>query len=628
MRREKGSRRPWRGADPEKGGGGNSSGPRKDEEKSAVPWKALGLLAPYFKKHAGKLAMGFLCLIVVDFLQLWIPRVIKYAVDALERGTATPGLLLRHGATVVGLALVIGVLRFAWRHFIIGFSRLLETRLRERMFAHVLTLDRAVFQKRTVGELMALSTNDLSAVQLSAGIGLVALVDAVLMSLAAMGFMAYIHPGLTLIALAPMPVLAVFTRLLSARMHHRFNKVQEEFSRLTEFTRSSFSSIRLVKAYNQQEAQEARFDEMGRTYVRDNFRLAFVQGTLFPLSGLVSNTSLLLVVFFGGRLTIQGAITAGDFVAFMTYLFMLTWPMMAMGWVANLFQRGATSLERIRKLLDQGPLLRDPGGPAPPKPVQGRIRLERLSFAYPGYSQPVLRDVSLEIGEGILGVVGKTGSGKTTLCHLLARLYPVEKGTYFLDGEDVTRLPLAAVRSAVAYVPQDVVLFSRSIAENIALGKPGASPSEIEAVARAAAIHEEIVEMDRGYDTRIGEKGVMLSGGQRQRLAIARALLLDRPVILIDDGLSAVDMETEHAIVRSIARYLRGRTCVIVSHRVAPLADAHRIVVLEEGRIAASGTHEQLLEASPFYATIHRQQTLCADIDSPRAVEGASRPSP
>jgi ATP-binding cassette subfamily B protein len=569
---------------------------------------------PYFKRYALRLAVGFSALVIVDFLQLWIPRVIKYAVDELEQGVATYAGLLKYGVVIVLLALVIGALRYAWRHFIIGFSRLLEMHLRNRIFSHVLTLDRAFFQRRTVGDVMALSTNDMTAVQMSSGIGLVAFVDAVVMTLAVLGFMAYIHLPLTLIALAPMPLLAILTRLLSAMLYQRFNKVQEEFAGLTEFVRASFSSVRLIKAYNQEQPQVERFDQLGQTYVRDNFKLAFVFGTLWPLSGLVGSVSLLLVFFYGGRLTIAGEITAGDFVAFIAYLFMLTWPMMAIGWVTNLFQRGLTSLNRIRTLLEEKPILEDPGGPAPVFPVQGNIHIRNLSFTYPNQRVPALEDISLDMRSGLLGIVGRTGSGKTTLCHLLTRLYPVEDHSIFLDGEDVNTLALATVRRAIAYVPQDVILFSESIAFNIAMGKPDATQEEIEAVARAAAIHDEIVAMEKGYETRIGEKGVKLSGGQRQRLAIARALLLDRPIIIIDDGLSAVDMETEHAIIRSITDFLRGRTCIIVSHRVAPLAEAQEIVVMDRGRIVAKGPHEDLLEQSPFYATIYQQQTLCSGL--------------
>lgn len=574
-------------------------------------WGAVGLILPYFRRHVRKVLVGFLALVAVDFLQLVIPRVIKEAVDSIQFGTATSNSLLAAGAIIVVLALLIAVLRFLWRNMLLGFSRSVETDLRSRMVSHLLTLDRAFFQRRPAGEIMALATNDLSSVQLATGMGLVAFVDAAFMGVAAIAFMAYINPWLTLIAIAPMPFLAIITRYLSARLHRRFKKVQEQFSDLTEFVRSTFSGIRLIKAYNQEQGQSARFEQLGQTYVRDNLRLSFIYGMLFPVSGLLANASLLLVLVFGGRMAIGGTLTAGDFVAFINYLLLMTWPMMAVGWVADLFQRGMTSLGRIQSLFHERPCLMDQVPAESPPRLTGEIRLHHLSFTYPNQSQTVLHDLELEVRPGqFLGVVGRTGSGKTTLCHLLTRLYPVADGTIFYDGRDVNRLPLAAVRQAIAYVPQEVVLFSETIAYNISMGKPEASLEEVQAAARAAAIHDEIIAMKDGYQTRIGERGVKLSGGQRQRLAIARALLLERPIIIIDDGLSAVDMETEHTIIRSIADYLRGHTCIIVSHRIAPLADAHEILVMERGRIAARGNHQQLLTASPFYATIYRQQRM------------------
>lgn len=581
--------------------------------KEVNPWTAVRIISPYLKRYSIRITVGFLALIAVDFLQLCVPRIIKNAVDDLQTSLATSNRLLVYGAIIIAIALAIAVLRFVWRKLLLGFSRRLEMHLRNRMISHILTLDKAFFQRRTTGEIMALATNDLSSVQLATGMGLVAAVDALFMGLAAIGFMAFIDWRLTLMAIAPMPLLAILTRFLSSRLHRRFKRVQEQFSILTEYVRSSFSSIRLIKAYNQETEQAGRFDHLGTTYVRDNLRLAAIYGTLFPLSGLIGNLSLFIVLFFGGRMTIHGTITAGDFVAFITYLFMMTWPMMALGWVSDLFQRGVTSLDRIHALLKEQPALKSPAGAEQGISIRGAISIRSLSFGYPNQPRPVLKNISLDIRQGLLlGIVGRTGSGKTTLCHLLARLYPVPSGQILLDGTDINRLSLATVRSAIAYVPQEVVLFSESIAFNISMGRKDATWKEIEKVARAAAIHDEIMAMEHGYQSRIGERGVKLSGGQRQRLAIARALLLDRPIIIIDDGLSAVDMETEHAIIHSIASYLKGHTCIIVSHRLAPLADADEIVVMEEGRIVERGTHSQLLERSGFYATIYYQQTSLA----------------
>jgi ATP-binding cassette, subfamily B, multidrug efflux pump len=468
--------------------------------------KALRLVRPIYRQYRWRLAAGFAALLMVDFLQLLVPRIIKRAVDELEVGVATTGSLLEHGLLILLLALVIAFFRFGWRYLVLGFSRILERDLRDRLFGHLLRMDRPFYHRHTPGEIMALATNDLTAVQMASGMGLVALVDALVMSLAALAFMAYINPTLTLIAVAPMPLLALLTSLLSARLHRRFKKVQEQFSLLTQFARSTLSSIRLIKAYTQEEIQCRQFDRLGRTYIRDNQRVAVIQGTLFPVAGLVANTSLLLVLFFGGGLAVRGDITTGDFVAFIAYLFMLTWPMMALGWVTNLFQRGITSLDRIDSIIRSQPTLADPSQPQALSPAPVAFTIRNLTFAYGVGLQPVLQEVSLAIRPGLTGIVGRTGAGKTTLCHLLARLYPVPDNTIFLDGADVNKLPLAAVRGRIAYVPQEVTLFAETIAGNIGMGRPDATRAQIEEAARTAAIHEEIVAMPEGYDTRIGER--------------------------------------------------------------------------------------------------------------------------
>jgi len=555
------------------------------------------------------LLAGICLLLAVDLLQLLIPRVIKHAVDDLQTGLASPASLLKQGGLILLFALGIAVSRFGWRYLVLGFSRLLERDLRNRLLARLVLLDRPFFNRRPAGEIMALSGNDLTNVQMACGMGLISFVDAIMMTTAAMAFMFYIHPGLTVLALAPMPVLALLTGLLSALMHQRFKLVQEQFSHLTEFARSTLSAIRLIKAYTQERDQTERFDRLGREYVRHNIRLAMVQGALFPFSTLIANFSLLLVVFFGGRLTIGRVISIGDFVAFMTYLALMTWPMMAMGWVTNLFQRGVTSLHRIREVLDEEPVLRDPAVPVPP-PEGTTLSVLDLSFRYAGQKEPALSGIDLEIPTGLLGIVGRSGAGKTTLCQLLARLYPVPDNSVFLEGVDVNRLGLTAYREKIAYVPQETILFSDSIRTNIAFGRPEASREEIEEAARAAGIHYEIMEFREGYDSRVGEKGLLLSGGQRQRIALARALLLNRPIVIIDAGLSAVDTDTEHRIIENFHHWLPGRTCIMVSHRVAPLLEAERIVVMERGAIAAQGNHRELLELSPFYRTIYQHQML------------------
>jgi len=583
----------------------------KDQQHSGAEGttrEALQLVLPFFRKYSLRLAGGLFALISVDLLQLGIPRFVKGAVDLLHAGKATQHDLVRAALAILLLAVAVGVCRYFWRYLFLGFSRLMERDLRNDLFGHLVSLDRPFFQKKPVGEVMALATNDLTAVQLAGGMGLVASVDALFMSVAALACMAYISPRLTLIAVLPMPLLILLTRLLSRRLHRRFLRVQERFSQLTEFARNAINNIRLLKAYTQEKSQEGRFDRLGRQYMQDNIRLAMVHGTLFPISGLIGNISLFLVIVFGGRLVIADAITVGDFVAFISYLAMLTWPMMAVGWVANLFQRGITSLGRLGEVFAARTALADPAVPLP-LPEQFDIRVQHLDFSYGGPEQRVLRDLSLMIRQGEhVGIVGKSGSGKTTLCHLLARLYPVRDQEIFLGGVDIKRFSVAAVRSRVAYVPQDVLLFSDTIAANISMGRPEATSEEIEQAARLCRIHEEILGFPRGYETRIGERGVKLSGGQRQRISLARAILLDRPILIIDDGLSAVDLETEQQILRGLSSYLAKRTCITVSHRVAPLKEVSRILVLEEGHLLDEGSHEELLARSGFYQVMSLQQ--------------------
>lgn len=584
-------------------------GPPSSEQPSALA--ALGLVRPFIRRHWPKLAGGLFALLLVDLLQLGIPRLVKRAVDLLADGTATRPALAESALVVFLLALAIAVFRFAWRYLAIGFSRLMERDLRLTFFNHLLTLDRPFFQKNPPGGIMALATNDLAAVQLAGGMGLVACADAIFMGVGGLASMAWISPQLTLIAVLPMPLLALLTRVLSGRLHRRFLKVQEQFSNLTEFARSAITSIRLIWAYTQETTVADRFARLGHEYQRDNILLARVHGTLFPVAGLVGNASLLLVIFFGGRLVIAGQISAGDFAAFISYLYLLTWPMMAVGWVANLFQRGLTSLGRLAGIMNARPVLADPSESALLPAGAMEIRVENLSFSYEGRNIPALSGLDFRIGAGeVVGLVGRSGSGKSTLCHLLARQYPVPDGMIFYNGIDINRLSLAAVRERIAYVPQDVQLFAGTVAENIAFGNQEAGREQIETAAKICRIHDEILAFSDGYRTVIGERGARLSGGQRQRIALARAILLDRPLLIMDDSLSAVDLETEQRIVAGLAAYLPGRTCLVVSHRIAPLRGAARIMVFEEGRIIAQGSHADLLAVSHFYRTMYRQQQV------------------
>lgn len=567
----------------------------------------LRLLRPVFQSHWLRLACGFLALIAVDLLQLIIPRFVKSAVDGLSAGTATSSMLLTLSLYVLMVAVLVAVLRFVWRYLIIGFSRILEKKLRDRLFDHILRMDQPFFERWTIGDLMAHASNDLATVQMACGMGLVAAVDALVMSSAALGFMLAINVELTLIALLPMPILIVCTRILSGRLHHRFNLVQEQFSLLTEFARANLVSIRLIKAYTLERFQEGRFQALGEAYVQSNLKVAAIQGLLFPLATLVGNVGMLLLLYYGGALVIDGQITIGSFVAFVSYLYMLIWPMMAVGWVANLAQRGITSLRRIHLLLEQQPVVSTGPTQEVPRAAATTYACRQLSFTYPAAVRPALTRLNLEVGPGLVGMAGRTGSGKSTLCKLLLRMYPVADGMLYFRGMDVNRLSQTGIRQCIAYVGQEPVVFADTIAANIALGRPEATLAEIETAARAAAIDADILGFADGYQSIIGERGVKLSGGQRQRLALARALLCDRPMLIIDDALSAIDVETEQQVLQGILATLQGKSVLLISHRVNILRHADRIVLLDEGRIVDEGRHEDLL-GNPFYRVMAEKQ--------------------
>ncbi len=586
------------------------SAAESSENTKRIPISQLrNLLLPSFRQHRLKILCGLAALILVDFLQLIIPRIIKRGVDGLESLAITSSDLLQLGSIIIAMALFVVMLRFIWRYMIIGFSRYLEQAVRNRIFQHLLKMDAPFFERRTTGDLMAHATNDLSAVQMACGMGLVAAVDALVMSLAAIGFMLAIHPLLTLMALLPMPFLALATRVLSAKLHQRFATVQDQFSQLTEFSRSNLISIGLIKAYTMEKFQTDRFDRLGKKYVTSNLKVAVIQGLITPLATLVGSIGMLVVLYFGGSLVIKQTITLGDFVAFITYLYMLIWPMMAIGWVANLVQRGLTSLGRISDLVTSQPILPDPISETVLQPfVEPGFQLTNLTFTFPSGQGSVLRELNLSLGPGIHGVTGRTGSGKTTLCRILTRLYPLSDGMLAFAGREANSLPLAFIRSHIAYVGQEPILFSDSIAANIALGRPEAEHEEIVQAAINAAVHEDISALKDGYRTMIGERGVKLSGGQKQRLALARALLCDRPVLIIDDGLSAVDVATEHEVFAGLRRHFQGKTVIIVSNRIKLLSMTDDIIVLADGVIQSQGNHDHLLATNSLYQSMYEKQ--------------------
>ena len=586
--------------------------------------KSYRILKSYFVERKAVVLFGLFSLFVVDILQLFIPRVIKWAVDDLAICCVTTAKLLWYALYIVGIALLIGVFRFIWRRCLIGTSRRVEEGLRNRLFFHIQTLSAAYFDNTKTGDLMAHATNDVLHVRMAVGMGMVALTDAVVLTVAAIGFMLYINVTLTVFALLPMPVIVVLARVLSRRMHHLYGDVQASFAELTEVVRERFAGIRVVKAYNREKAEATRLSEISRDYLGKNLRLVRVTGLFFPGMMFFSNISLALVLYLGGRQTIGFTITPGDFVAFISYLGLLTWPMMAMGWVMNLIQRGAASLDRINVILQTKPEIMSPKGLSPVKTLRGDIVFDQVGFRYRPGQPSALSKISFSVTSGqTLGVVGPTGCGKTTLCHLISRLLDTTKGGLLIDGVDIRRIPLESLRAHMAVVPQDAFLFSGRIRDNLCFGKENASEEEIIQAARAAHLHDTIMRFPDQFDTLIGEKGVTLSGGQKQRLALARALLISAPILILDDPLSQVDTETAAAILASILDLSLERTTMIVSHRLSHVRNADLIIVLERGRITEAGSHEKLMALEGYYSRMYNWQQIEEELND---VGATSRP--
>jgi ATP-binding cassette subfamily B multidrug efflux pump len=581
------------------------------------------LLKVYFVRDKWILAIGMVSLLVVDLLQLLIPLVIRKAIDSLTIKTATSIVLLRYGAVILAIALTMAVLRYIWRHCLFGLSRKIEEGVRNQLYTHLQTLSLSYYHRTKTGDLMARAINDINAVRMATGMGLVALTDGLVLGIAAVGFMLYINHYLTLISIIPAPVVVYFTRILTKRMSTGYEKVQAVFSDLTERTREAFAGIRVVKAYARETWTFGKVEREGARYISENMRLAKSISLFLPLMTIFTNLGLAIVIWLGGRLTILGNITTGDFVAFISYLNLLTWPMMAIGWVTNIIQRGSASMRRLNRVLDEVPEIRDGvseirDGSTPPAPVKIKrgIEFRNVNLKYPNATREAIKGANLTIEAAqTVALVGRVGSGKTSLLHLLPRLYETPRGTIFIDGVDLRDIPLSALRESIGFVPQEVIIFSDTVRNNVLFGRRGISEEILKSALKRAEIYEEVMDLDQGLDTLLGERGITLSGGQRQRLTIARAILLDPPILIMDDALSMVDTRTEERILNQILEIRKGKTNLIVSHRLSTISRADLIVVLEKGALVEMGDHATLMAGGREYAKLYERQMLAQELE-------------
>ncbi len=584
----------------------------KPQKKS---FKSIRLVLPYFVENRAYIIFGLISLVIVDLAQLYVPRIVKQAVDDLAMFESDVQKLFLYATQIIGLAVVIGVFRFFWRHCLVGMSRRIEEGLRNQLFGYLQTLSATYFGNITTGDLMAHGTNDIKHIRMATGMGMVALADGIIMGAAALGFMVYINLQLTILVFIPMPFIIFGTKFYSKQIHGHFQKVQAGFSALTEVVREQFAGIRIVKAYTREKTSTHMIDKISREYVDINFKMMRITGAFFPMMILFSNISLAIVLFMGGRQTILGTISAGDFVAFIAYLGMLTWPMMAVGWVTNLVQRGKASLDRLNIIFETQPDIRDNPGAKPVSRFEREISLKNVGFTYETKDDkippmPALSHITLNLALGkTLGIVGPPGSGKTTLVNLIPRLYDVSSGCIQINNTNIRDIEVNSLRSLISFVPQEPFLFAGTVRDNITFGTE-VNSEDLSRVLDQSVLTETIKSFPNGLETIVGEKGIVLSGGQKQRVALARALLKPSPVLILDDPVSQVDLETGNRIIQTIRNMAETRTLIIVSHRISALMFADQIITMDKGKIIESGTHDQLLASKSYYAHTHQLQAM------------------
>jgi ATP-binding cassette, subfamily B, multidrug efflux pump len=583
--------------------------------------KPLLRLLPYLARYKKLLLWGLATVVGSNLFTVALPLFVGSAIDALKAGIQARSLkpedLLSYAFLVVGFALVAGVFTFLTRQTIIVVSRHIEFDLRNDFLAHMQKLHLGFFQNTPTGDLMAHATNDIAAVRNALGPGIMYPTDTLMTFTMIIGIMLVKDWQLTLLALIPLPFVSAGVYWLGKIVHKKFTERQEKYSELTTRAQENLSGIRVIKAYVREEYEIGLFRTLSWDYLKKNLVLARVQSILWPAMFLLIGCSLVFTLYFGGMRVIEGRLTIGTLSAFFVYLVMLIWPMIAFGWVINILQQGAASMERLTKILDTPPAICDSEATDQSiRDLQGAIEFRDVTFCYKAGLPDVLSNVSLSIPAGTtLAIIGYTGSGKTTLVNLIPRLHDPTTGAVFIDGRDIRTIPLEVLRRNIGYVPQETFLFSQTIAENISYGVGNATPEAVDEAAAIAQLSKDVAQFPQGFETILGERGITLSGGQKQRTSIARAVAREPRILILDDALSSVDTVTEEEILKRLRGVMRGRTSILISHRISTVKDADRIVVLEGGRIAESGTHDALVALGGIYAELHRKQLLEEEID-------------
>ncbi|MDY0150710.1 MAG: ABC transporter ATP-binding protein [Candidatus Cloacimonas sp.] len=588
--------------------------------------RTFDAILPYLKKSYKQILGGIVILIMVDVVQLAMPKVMQYAIDHIQANTIDEHGLVWVGLVIFGLAIAVMILRYFWRVLIIGNSHRIEQSLRQDFYNHLLKLSQNFFNRSKTGDLMAYATNDLNAVRMLFGMGLIAALDIVLMTLASFLFMVSINWQLTLLAVVPMPFLSLTIRYFGKKMHKRFGIVQQSFATLSGRVQESISGIRIVKAFAQEKTEIDKMDAVSQDFVQQNMALARIAGIFHPFMGFVVSTSMIITLYFGGRAAIRGEISIGGFIAFFQYLGMLVWPMIAIGWIVDMYQRGTASLKRLNEIFEVEPEISDAFADSSITSLTGKIQLQNLSFRYDaGLDEEgksfaplplVFNDISASIDAGkTLAIVGPTGCGKTTLIELLVRIYNPERNSIFIDDKELFTIPLEVLRRDMVLVPQDIFLFSDTIANNIRLGNPDTTDEAVYEAARVAQVYTEIMEFEHQFETMVGERGITLSGGQKQRVAIARALLTNPQILILDDALSAVDTKTERFILERLIQVREGKTTLIIAHRISSIQHADKIIVIGDGLIAERGNHQTLIAQGGMYHDLYEKQRIRARLE-------------